>query len=137
MYGLGCDCDRAGLGDANTLDFSGTLWASAPNQYPQLAGMSTDVGGVSAGNTWSDVWKKVAIAGTNTGLVIANARYGGVQPGQYMQAGSNIAYRVPTGSTNFGTFPSGVGVGIGSGGLLTYLLIGGVALVAIKALSSR
>jgi hypothetical protein len=95
-----------------------------------LAGQSVDPGGLSVGNTWTSIWQQ----GVVTAFGIANARYGGVQPGQYTQNGNRINYRVPTGSANFGTFPSGVGVGVGSGPLLTYALIGGAALLAISLL---
>jgi hypothetical protein len=139
MLGLGCagcggDCgmgEIAGLGNANTLDMSGTFWTQQPNQYPQMAGQGTDPGGISAGNTWTDVFQ----GGLKTAFSIANSRYGGVQPGQYMQAGSNIAYRLPTGASSFNTFPTGIGVGASSGDLLTWAIIGGGLLLAVKAFS--
>ncbi len=137
MLGFGCaDCggkcggvgEIAGLGATCGVDDYGN-----PTDCGILAGQSTDPGGLSVGNTWNSVWQQ----GVTSLFGIANSRYGGVQPGQYMQSGSNVAYRLPTGSSNFSTFPSGIGVGVGSSSLFTYLLIGGVALVGIKALSSR
>lgn len=122
-----------GLGDADTtLDFTGTLWAQQPNQYPQVAGQSTDVGAQSTGYDWNNVWRQ----GVTSLFSIAKARYGGPQPGQFMQSGSNIAYALPKGATsfNFSSFPSGMGVSSGISGLMPLLLIGGVAVVALKAI---
>lgn len=132
-YGLGCagcggSCSGAGLGAVCGYDDYGI-----PTQCGELAGQSTDVGALSTGYSWNDVWKQ----GASIGFNIANARYGGVQPGQYMQSGSNIAYRLPAGSTQFGfsNFPGTTG--IGSGSLLTYVGIGLVGLFALKAFAGK
>ena len=151
MCGMGCvscggSCGMGevatlnGLGDIsdpNVLDMSGTLWTSQPNQYPTIAGQSTDPGAISTGYNWSNVWGQ----GVTSLFGIASARYGGVQPGQYMQSGSNIAYRLPTGyqaSPGANPFGGSIGIGVGTGSmssLIPILLLGGVGLFAIKALS--
>lgn len=137
MIGFGCaDCGGGcGMGELATLNGLGSICGfddyGNATDCGILAGQSTDVGGLSAGNTWTDVFQ----GGLKTAFSIAKSRYGGVQPGQYMQAGSNIAYRLPTGASSFNTFPTGIGVGANSGGLLTWAIIGGAALLAVKAFS--
>lgn len=134
MTGMGC-ASCCGMGQLATLNGLGSICGmddyGDSTDCSILAGQGTDPGGLSAGNTWTDVFQ----GGLKTAFSIANSRYGGVQPGQYMQAGSNIAYRLPTGASSFNTFPTGIGVGANSGGLLTFALIGGAALIAIKAFS--
>lgn len=124
---LGCACNGMGAAETAEINFFG--WDQT--NYSTVSGQSTDPGGVSLGNTWTDIWQK----GLTTAFGIANARYGGVQPGQYVQNGNSVNYRLPNNSTNFSAFPT-AGIGVGSSSsLMTWLLIGGVGLIAIKSLS--
>ena len=67
-----------------------------PASANELAGLS----GV-AKIDWGNIIESSVKAGTD----IARARYGGPQPGQYIQDGNSIRYNIPMGTNPLTTFP--------------------------------
>lgn len=81
---------------------------------------------------WADIAQTGVQTAYQTAADILKAQYGGLQPGTYTQQGSNIAYRVPEGST-LGVFPS-----LSTGGMsVTTIMLIAAGLVALVMVSRR
>ena len=102
----------------------------SPEDKNVFSGRSTQVRGTGRGigDIWSTIDKSIDAASK-----ILTSRYAVPQlnPGQYMQQGSNVMYQLNPNQASFQTLPS-----IGGSSLMTYLMVGGAVIGGLMLLSS-